>query len=94
MCFLSGFEDSGGSGHEDENGPPVERTPLRRNGLRSLGSPMFVPANIPPESGKSSGAEDSDVDAIHLGNDIQPNRRVRFKDLVSYKFDGFFTFFS
>ena len=44
---------------------------------------MFVPANIPPESGKSSGAEDSDADAISMGNDNQPNRRVRFKDLVN-----------
>ena len=39
--FLA-FEDSGGSGlDEDEIAPAVERTPLRRN-TRSLSSPMLV----------------------------------------------------
>jgi len=43
---------------------------------------MFVPANIPPDSSKSSGAEDSDVDGAHFVNDHQKSRRVRFKQLV------------
>lgn len=47
--------------------------------LRSLSSPSFVPANI-PDSGKSSGTEESDVD----GNTSRrsTSRRVRFKRLA------------
>lgn len=73
------LDDSGGSGlEEDEVTPAVERTPLRRNG-RTLSSPMLVPANIPPDSGKSSGNEESDVDT---NGAVQSNRRVRFKQLA------------
>ena len=32
--------------------------------MRSLGSPIFVPANIPSESGKSSEAGDSDIELV------------------------------
>jgi len=42
LSNVSVFEDSGGSGlDEDEIAPAVERTPLRRN-TRSLSSPMLV----------------------------------------------------
>ena len=46
--------------------------------LRSLSSPLFVPANI-PESGKSSGTEESDVDSSSARRSV---RRVRFKQLA------------
>jgi len=48
--------------------------------LRSLSSPSFVPANI-PESGKSSGTEESDVDGIR-GASAASGRRVRFQRLA------------
>ena len=35
---------------------------ISRNTQRSLGSPIFVPANIPSESGKSSETGDSDIE--------------------------------
>jgi len=47
--------------------------------LRSLSSPSFVPANI-PESGKSSGTEESDVDGIRGA--AASSRRVRFQRLA------------
>ena len=48
--------------------------------LRSLSSPSFVPANI-PESGKSSGTEESDIDGIR-GASSASSRRVRFQRLA------------
>ncbi len=47
---------------------------------RSLSSPSFVPANI-PESGKSSGTEESDAPEGSLRAPSR-NRRVRFKTLA------------
>jgi hypothetical protein len=41
---------------------------------------LKVPANIPPDSGKSSGNEESDVDTNSA--DGGHSRRVRFKQLV------------
>ena len=41
---------------------------------------LKVPANIPPDSGKSSGNEESDVDTNSA--DGAHSRRVRFKQLV------------
>ena len=48
--------------------------------VRSLSSPAFVPANI-PESGKSSGTEESDID----GGPNAANRRVRFKRMAEVR---------
>lgn len=47
--------------------------------LRSLSSPLFVPANI-PESGKSSGTEESDAESRSASSST--SRRVRFKRLA------------
>ena len=51
--------------------------------LRSLSSPSFIPANI-PESGKSSGTEESDVDGIRGASaaSTASGRRVRFQRLA------------
>ncbi len=51
---------------------------------RTLSSPSFVPANI-PESGKSSGTEESDLDGSGAGaasGSSRNSRRVRFKQLA------------
>lgn len=65
---------------ESRDGPSSSDEGFRRSRLfRSLSSPSFVPANI-PDSGKSSGTEESDAESIHS------NRRVRFKKLAEVLF--------
>ena len=39
---------------------------------RSLGSPIFVPANIPSESGKSSETGDSDIEIVSSNTNGSP----------------------
>ena len=65
---------SSGADTEDDDGQSMSYG-TSGNHERSLSSPTLVPANIPPESGKSSGGEESDIEPA-------PQRRVRFKQLA------------
>ena len=68
----------------EDDAPAVPSTSNGGSGsiLRSLSSPLFVPANI-PESGKSSGTEESDGDGISVSSSSRRSvRRVRFKQLA------------
>jgi len=44
---------------------------ISRSARRSLGSPVFVPANIPSESGKSSETGDSDIEVVSSNSTLQ-----------------------
>ena len=44
---------------------------MSRSAQRSLGSPIFVPANIPSESGKSSETGDSDIEVVSSNSTLQ-----------------------
>ena len=75
---------SDGAEESQDDAPAVPSTSNSGSGsiLRSLSSPLFVPANI-PESGKSSGTEESDGDGIGVSSSSRRSvRRVRFKQLA------------
>jgi hypothetical protein len=85
------INDEGGSESQDD-GPqpgsssePVEAASTAaaaaRGMFRTLSSPSFIPANI-PESGKSSGTEESDVDGASAASSRRVGRRVRFKQVA------------
>lgn len=69
-----------GNDSQDEATPSTSRA---AGFFRSLSSPSFVPVNI-PESGKSSGTEESDVDgaAVSFSSSKRSSRRVRFKQVA------------
>ncbi|TRY61755.1 hypothetical protein TCAL_09140 [Tigriopus californicus] len=66
---LSECDESRDESADDETEPVLSRF---------LGSPTYVPANIPSESGKSSGTE-SENEVVVTGSQ---SRRVRFKDMA------------
>ena len=75
--LASGSESGGG-----QQGQLGLSTSRGSNLIRSLSSPSFIPANI-PESGKSSGTEESDADSHPNSRRASSSqRRVRFKRLA------------
>ena len=62
---------------EEEDDDESESNSVLRNNWRNLSSPTWIPANIPSESGKSSGTEESEAESAAAAAVVA--RRVRFK---------------
>ena len=73
---------------EEENFSESDSQPSTSNNgslFRSLSSPLMVPANI-PESGKSSGTEETESDVDGASSSSRRKQRVRFRQMAEGKY--------